>query len=100
MNVLSIPTWVIHVSSVMEWIIAIWLIWRYGELTGDRRWSWLSLAMIPALISAMSACTWHFFDNDPNLEWIVTLQAAMTVVGNCTLCAAGWLLWRQTQSQA
>ncbi|MBP0027695.1 DUF2499 domain-containing protein [Roseofilum sp. Guam] len=100
MNVLSIPTWVIHVSSVIEWIMAIWLIWRYGELTGDRRWSWFALAMIPALISAMSACTWHFFDNDPNLEWIVTLQAAMTVVGNCTLCAAGWLLWRQTQSQA
>jgi hypothetical protein len=88
MNALSIPTWIIHISSVLEWIAAIWFIWRYGEVSGDRSWGWLSLAMLPALVSAMCACTWHFFDNLPSLEWLVTLQAAMTVVGNCTLCAA------------
>ncbi|NEQ84102.1 MAG: DUF2499 domain-containing protein, partial [Moorea sp. SIO2I5] len=27
-------------------------------------------------------------------EWMVTLQAAMTVVGNCTLCGAAWWIWR------
>ncbi|MCC3445573.1 MAG: DUF2499 domain-containing protein, partial [Microcoleus sp. PH2017_03_ELD_O_A] len=27
MHALSIPTWIIHVSSVVEWIAAIWLIW-------------------------------------------------------------------------
>ncbi|MFM6025006.1 MAG: DUF2499 domain-containing protein, partial [Dolichospermum sp.] len=26
MHVLSIPTWIIHISSVIEWITAIWLI--------------------------------------------------------------------------
>ncbi|MFM8309843.1 MAG: DUF2499 domain-containing protein, partial [Microcystis aeruginosa] len=24
MNALSIPTWIVHVSSVVEWIAAIW----------------------------------------------------------------------------
>ncbi|NJN88173.1 MAG: DUF2499 domain-containing protein, partial [Leptolyngbyaceae cyanobacterium SL_7_1] len=27
MHSLSIPTWIIHISSVIEWIAAIWLIW-------------------------------------------------------------------------
>lgn len=95
MSALSIPTWIIHVSSVVEWVAAIWLIWTYGNAIQNHSWRALSLGMLPALVSAMCACTWHFFDNAPSLEWLVTLQAAMTVVGNCTLCAAGWWIWRQ-----
>jgi hypothetical protein len=97
MHALTIPTWIIHISSVIEWIAAIWLIWTYGEVKGDRSWFALSFAMLPALVSAMCACTWHFFDNPESLEWVVTLQAAMTVIGNCTLCAAAWWIWRNAQ---
>jgi hypothetical protein len=32
-----------------------------------------------------------------SLEWLVTLQAAMTVLGNFTLCAAAWWIWRSSQ---
>jgi hypothetical protein len=95
MHALSIPTWIIHTSSVIEWIAAIWLIWTYGEVTQNRAWYLFSLAMLPALVSAMCACTWHFFDNTASLEWLVTLQATMTVVGNVTLMIAAWVLWRQ-----
>lgn len=94
MHALSIPTWIIHVSSVIEWIAAIWLVWSYGDVTENQSWRALSLAMLPALVSAMCACTWHFFDNSLALSWLVTVQAAMTVLGNCTLCAAAWLIWR------
>jgi Protein of unknown function (DUF2499) len=97
MTALSIPTWVIHISSVLEWIVAIWLIWSYGEVSGNRAWRALSLSMLPALVSAMCACTWHFFDNATQLEWLVTLQAAMTLVGNIALCIGGWWIWRQAQ---
>ena len=90
MHVLSIPTWVIHVSSVIEWMTAIWLIWLYAEASGNLAWRNLSFGMLPALVSAMCACTWHFFDNTLALEWLVTLQAAMTVVGNATMCLAAW----------
>ncbi len=98
MHALSIPTWVIHTSSVIEWVAAIWFIWLYGEVTGNRAWFGFALAMLPALVSAMCACTWHFFDNAPSLEWLVTLQATMTVVGNVTLMLAAWWLWRQGKS--
>ncbi len=97
MHALSIPTWVIHISSVIEWIAAIWLVWSYAQVTDDRTWYGLAVAMLPALVSAMCACTWHFFDNAPTLGWLVTLQAAMTLVGNCAVCLAAWGIWRSTE---
>jgi hypothetical protein len=54
--------------------------------------------MLPALVSAMCACTWHYFDNAESLEWLVTLQATMTLVGNFTLWAAAFLIWRSTNA--
>jgi len=98
MHVLSIPTWMIHISSVIEWLVAIWLVWGYGEVMGDRSWRVLSYGMLPALVSAMCACTWHYFDNAASLEWLVTVQAALTLVGNCTLCLGGWWIWRQNKN--
>lgn len=105
MHTLSIPTWMVHISSVIEWIVAIWFVWRYGELKCDaegtqcdRTWYWLSLGMLPALISAMCACTWHLFDNAEYWEWLVTLQALTTLIGNITLCIAGWKIWQSSKT--
>jgi hypothetical protein len=100
MHVLSIPTWAIHISSVLEWVLAIWLIWSYGEVVKNPAWRALSFGMLPSLVSAMCACTWHFFDNMPSLEWLVTLQAAMTVIGNATLCWGAWWIWRSPTTSA
>ncbi|MEB3312531.1 MAG: DUF2499 domain-containing protein [Cyanobacteriota bacterium] len=97
MHALSLPTWVIHISSVLEWMAAMALIWQFAHLRQEPQWRWLAIAMFPALISAMAACTWHFFDNPPSLSWLVTLQAALTVVGNTTLCLAAWWIYRQSQ---
>ena len=70
---------------MIEWSIAIVLIHRRG-LTG------LALAMLPALISAMAACTWHLYDNSEVLRPLVTLQAALTFGGNVALAWAAWQL--------
>jgi hypothetical protein len=98
MHALSIPTWMIHISSVIEWIAAIWFVWRFAEVTQRPHWRWLAVGMLPVLVSAVAACTWHFFDNAPQLAWLVTLQAGMTVIGNATLCGAAWWIWRQAKS--
>jgi hypothetical protein len=94
---LSLPTWLIHISSVLEWLIAIVLIWQYAGVIQNPAWRSLSWGMLPSLGSAMCACTWHFFDNIPALEWLVTLQAGLTVVGNMTLMLASWWIWRSTR---
>ncbi|MGA0197593.1 MAG: DUF2499 domain-containing protein [Prochlorotrichaceae cyanobacterium] len=97
MHSLSLPTWLIHVSSVLEWLLGILLIWRYATVIQNLAWRSLAWAMLPSLGSAMCACTWHFFDNTPSLEWLVLLQASLTMVGNCTLMLAGWWIWRSTR---
>ena len=90
MHALSLGTWWIHVTSVIEWSLAIVLIQRRGL-------KWLALAM--ALISAMAACTWHLFDNSEALRPLVTLQAALTLIGNMVLAWAAWsLLQRRATS--
>lgn len=98
MHALSLPTWIIHVSSVIEWVLAIWLIWQYDKQNPDRGWHGLAWGMFPALISAMCAVTWHFFDNADSLEWLVIVQAAMTLVGNCTLAIATYFIWKISRS--
>jgi hypothetical protein len=35
-NALSIPTWAVHVSSVIEWVTAMVLFWRLAEVSGTR----------------------------------------------------------------
>ena len=93
MHALSIPTWIVHITSVAEWIAAIWLIWIYAEVSQNPAWRILSLAMLPALVGAFCVCTWHLFDNSPALEWLGMIQAAMTLLGNITLCWAAWRIW-------
>jgi hypothetical protein len=94
MNALSLPTWIIHISSVIEWAAAIWLIFGYAKLSGNPAWRGLAFAMLPALVSALCACTWHFFDNPASLDWLVSVQAATTLIGNCTLAIAAYFIWR------
>jgi hypothetical protein len=45
-NALSLPTWAVHVSSVVEWIIAMALVWQYGEKSGYEAWKGLSWGMV------------------------------------------------------
>ena len=95
MHALSLGTWWIHIASVLEWVAAMVAIQRFGRLRGEGGWRWLSLAMLPALTSAMAACTWHLFDNSAELKGLVVLQAALTTVGNVALAVAAWNLLRR-----
>lgn len=94
MHALSIPTWLIHIASVVEWMTAIGLVWIYADVTQNRIWRRFAIAMLPALISAICVCTWHFFDNVPSLAWLGIVQAAMTLLGNCALMLVAWQLWQ------
>jgi hypothetical protein len=94
MHALSLGTWWIHITSVLEWIVAILAIQAWGSIRREDGWRWLALAMLPALVSAMAACTWHLFDNSTALKGLVVLQAGLTALGNVALAAAAWNLLR------
>ncbi|XP_075640803.1 uncharacterized protein LOC142612587 isoform X1 [Castanea sativa] len=99
-NALSLPTWAIHVSSVVEWITAMALVWQYGEQSGYESWKGLSWGMVPLLGGAFCACTWHFFYNSESLEVLVALQAALTVIGNATMCIAAYRIYKSSEKSS
>jgi len=94
---LSFGTWLIHISSVIEWIYAIFIIKRISNYKELDLYYWLSLAMIPNLIGAMCAITWHIFDNQQELYGLVTLQGIFTLVGNSTLAIATIAIYKRTE---
>ena len=94
MHALSLGTWWIHITSVLEWVVAIQAIQAWGSMRREEGWRWLAVAMLPALLSAMAACTWHLFDNSSALKGLVVLQAGLTAIGNVALAAAAWNLLR------
>ncbi|CAN6712780.1 unnamed protein product [Malus baccata var. baccata] len=76
-NALSLPTWAIHVSSVVEWVTAMALVWQYGEKSGFESWKGLSWGMV-----------------------LVALQAALTVIGNATMCFAAYRIYRSSEEHS
>ena len=95
MHALSLGTWWIHITSVLEWLLAMAAVLAFGRRRLEGGWRWLSLAMLPALASAMAACTWHLFDNPDQLKGLVVVQASLTAAGNAALALAAWNLLRQ-----
>lgn len=87
-NALSLATWIIHTSSVSEWVVAMWLFVDFAERWRRPGVVTLAWAMLPLHFSSLCACTYHFFYNSPAVADLVTLQAASTCVGNATLAIA------------
>jgi hypothetical protein len=100
MNALSFGTWIIHISSLLEWMVAMILVWRYATVTNEPAWKGFAFAMIPALMGGTAVVVWHYFDNDLALSWMGHFQGAMTLLGNVTLMMAAYGLYRgRTQNQ-
>ena len=59
---------------------------------------WLSLAMVPNLIGAMCAITWHIYDNQDVLYGLVTLQGIFTFIGNLTLALASFTIYKKEET--
>ena len=94
MHELSFGTWIIHISSVIEWIFAIFVIYKISTYKEYNLFFLLSLAMVPNLIGAMCAITWHIYDNQDVLYGLVTLQGIFTFIGNSTLALAAIKIFR------
>lgn len=92
-NALSIPTWVVHASSLLEWLVAMKLIYEHSEIADNPRWKGLTWGMVPSHASGLCACTFHLFYNAAALNWLVFLQSLLTLVGNSTMALAAWRIY-------
>ena len=98
MHELSFLTWLIHISSVIEWIFTIFVINKISKYKKYNLFFWLSLAMVPNLIGAMWAITWHVYDNQDLLYGLVTLQGIFTFIGNSTLALASFTIFKKEET--
>ncbi|CAE7576238.1 unnamed protein product [Symbiodinium natans] len=87
-NALSIPNWMVHWSTVFEFLLAMSLAWRYADAMGNPKWKGLTWGMLPSSISSVCALTFHIFYNQ--IPWILTGQALFTFIGNATLALAAY----------
>lgn len=93
LNALSIPTWIVHASSLLEWLVAMKLIFEHAETSGNPRWRGMTWAMVPSHTSGLCACTFHLFYNSPALNWLVVLQSFLTLFGNSTMALAAYRIF-------
>ena len=89
-NALSLPTWAVHVSSVAEWSLAMGLVWKYADHSGNKAWKGLTLAMGLTLFNAYTPCTWHSFYNSPAIGALVPMQALLTLTGSTARAFAAY----------
>ena len=54
--------------------------------------------MVPNLIGAMCAITWHIYDNQDALYGLVTLQGIFTFIGNSTLALASFTIFKKKET--
>lgn len=88
MHYLSLPTWIIHSATLVEWILAIEITWKYAYVNHYKEIIYLTYPMLIAFASALAACTWHIFNNLPQLEWLVIFQSFSTLFSNIFLLIA------------
>lgn len=87
---LSLPTWIIHLLTVSEWLAAILLLRRYATRAGRPRLRWLAAAMLPHLLGGMAVLGFHL--SGDRADWLIDLSRMLTFVGSLSLLSAALLL--------
>jgi len=87
-NALTVACWIIHVSSLVEFLVAMGFAWRWADISGNPKWKGLTWGLLPLHSSGITACTYHLFYN--SIPVLVPIQAFLTCVGNTTAAYAAY----------
>ncbi len=79
---LSLQTWQIHNLSILEWIIAIELVWIYSKERKKKIYLKLSSFMLAFFISGICIINWHYYLNTNAFIWLVIFQSFLTFFAN------------------
>jgi hypothetical protein len=85
-NALTVACWIIHTSSLVEFLVAMGFCWRWADVSGNPSWKGLTWGLLPLHSSGITACTYHLFYNQ--IPIMVPFQALLTCVGNTTAAYA------------
>ena len=85
-------SWIIHISSLVEFLVAMGFAWRWADVSNNPTWKGLTWGLLPLHSSGITACTYHLFYN--GIPVLVPLQALLTCVGNVTAAYAAFRIAR------
>ncbi len=91
-GLLSIPTWIVHLGSVLEWATAMLLFWLAGRKLNNVWLKRMPLAMIPFMLSGWCAIIYHI--SYDQWDWINQIQAYLTFTGSCCFALWAFLFFR------
>jgi hypothetical protein len=91
-NALTVATWIIHISSLVEFLVAMGFAWRWSTVVDNPTWKGLTWGLLPLHSSGITACTYHLFYN--RIPVLVPLQAFLTCIGNTTAMIATYRIAR------
>nr|YP_009550405.1 hypothetical protein Ycf49 [Characiopsis acuta]QAA11360.1 hypothetical protein Ycf49 [Characiopsis acuta] len=87
---LSFQTWYIHCLSVIDWLIFIEVLWKYGYQIKSKTLVYSCSVLILFFLSAVCILTWHYFLNFSIIKWLIAFQSLLTLLGNFSLIFATW----------
>jgi Protein of unknown function (DUF3593)/Protein of unknown function (DUF2499) len=87
-NALTVATWIIHVSSLVEFLVAMGFCWRWADVVDNPAWKGLTWGLLPLHSSGITACVSHLFYNQ--IVILVPIQAILTCIGNTTAAYAAF----------
>jgi hypothetical protein len=93
---LSIPTWFIHISSMVEWGLAALMLYRYGRLIRRRDVEQFALLMLPHWIGGLSVIAFHLTGD--SAMWLLDASKVINMFGSISLLLASVRIIRSPQS--
>ncbi len=88
---LSIPTWIVHISSMVEWGLASLLLYRYGQALRRKDIKKFALLMLPHWVGGWCVIIFHL-TNDTVLFWLDASKVVNFVGSMCLLYGSMQLL--------
>lgn len=80
---LSPLNWLIHISSSLEWGVALVMLWRYGQLVGRRDIRRFALFMLPHWIGSWFVLAYHI--SGDAIMRLLELSEVINLVGSFAL---------------
>ncbi|PIO47301.1 MAG: hypothetical protein CMR00_11030 [[Chlorobium] sp. 445] len=95
---LSFPTWVVHISSMVEWVVASILLYRYGKFIGRKDIERFALLMLPHWSGGMCVIIYHLTGD--SVEFWLNASKVINLFGSIALLYASISIILQPSSRA
>lgn len=92
---LSLPNWIIHLSSALEWGIAAALLFHYGKITGRRDIRLFGLAMLPHWSGSFFVLGYHI--SGDTIPILLDMSELINLFGSTALLLATLNLLKSTK---